>query len=150
MTARRYYRQERVVAALAWSPVAPGGSVTEGEYVVRGYSIACTDDVVFEVYEELHHDRVTGYSHSTSFTSEEFGRLGTVLSRRLPPEIDALPYGEARTAACNARRAKLEATCDEIIRTAFPEIAEAGVLSTRGGHGSCRLDYANGLAPVRP
>lgn len=150
MTVRGYYRQERIVEGRSWSPVALGGSVTDGEYVVRGYSIATTDTVIFEVYEELLHDAVTGYSHSTSFTSDEFGRLGTVLSRKLPPEIAALPYCEERTAACLARRTALQETCHEIIRAAFPEIAEAGVLATRDGRGSCRLVYANGLAPVRP
>lgn len=115
-TARReYVREERIVQRRDWSPV---GDIFGGEFVVRAYSIIASDEVVLDVWEPT-----SGFDqHSSSFTSQEHGRLGALTSRSLPSEIAALPYGEERSAQCFAYFRSLEREARAIIAAAYPEL----------------------------
>lgn len=121
-TASRNFRAERTVC------------LGHEEFVVSAYTVIGTDQVTFAVFE-----KADGFQHHSTVThSAEHGRLGSVRTRALPDEIAALPYGDERTAACDEWHRALDATCDRLIRAAFPEVSFE---SARNGTAWARLDH---------
>lgn len=138
---RDYVSDFRIVRTTDFSSTAPGGQVTTGEYLVHAYSILSTNEVVFDVYEPHTHDEGSGSSHSTSMSFDEYGRLGSVRTRRIPSDVAALPYGDERTARCHRWFASNEALCHEVIRAAYPALfAHTGSGRLKDGHGACTTD----------
>ena len=91
-----------------------------GSVVVHRYSVAGTRGlVVYAAYE------ASSYfgPHSSLFTIDG-QTCGTLPSRRLPTEIDALPVGQERFDAVDAFRHANEAEAYAAIVLAFPEAAE--------------------------
>lgn len=69
-----------------------------GDMVVSRYSILTTTRVCYRVYEPGSFTR----SHSTITHFDGLsGWYGELVTRELPPEIEALPAGNARSEACH-------------------------------------------------
>jgi hypothetical protein len=91
--------------------------------VVHRYGILCTSYVDYQVWEPT---SLRGSHHST-LTTIEGKWYGTITSRPLPPELEAMPgwkpgfWPVARIAAVQDWRAKNEAEAEEIIRSTFPQ-----------------------------
>lgn len=135
MSARDYFREERAVERREFHAALRDGALT-GEFVVRGYSIITTDLVVFNAWEPL--IRESGrYSHSTSFTSADYGSLGAVRSRVLPPEVESYQFGPERTHRVRAHHDAQDLLSEEIIRAAFPEFVS--LIRFREGEGHASL-----------
>lgn len=129
---REYVNEERAVERYDWSPF---GQIRTGDFLVHAYSIISTDSVVLDVWETTEGFK----AHSCSRTSEEYGRLGQLTSRALPPELDALPFGPIRMARVEGYLDDLRDEAEKIIASAYPELVGNG-LRLRYGAGSCSLD----------
>lgn len=94
----------------------------ESGMIAHRFSIACTSRIAYEVYEPSQ----CGGAHS-SITTIDGKWYGTLTTRPLPPEIDALPgyrpgfWPEERIAAVDAFHAELEQQAEAIIRQTFPQ-----------------------------
>ena len=90
-----------------------------GPVIVTKHSIAGTNAIVYSVYE------ISSYfgPHSTLFTIDG-ETCGSLPSRRLPKEIQAIPVGPARFEACDAFRKANEEEAYKAILVAYPEAAE--------------------------
>lgn len=86
-----------------------------GKFVHR-YNIITTPHWVYTVYEPDNRDH-------TSLFYEGDQRLGKISSRKLPPEIDALPVGPTRWDAIKVWRDQLDEQIGALINLAFPETA---------------------------
>lgn len=108
-------------------PLPPGVDLLLGpDYIaaVRGYQICSTSQVVFEALE-------TPDGHSTTCSLYLAGNteyrltLGKVATRPLPPWISILPYGDERTAACQAYFEERYQSAHAAILRALPTAAAA-------------------------
>ena len=125
-----------------WHAVNRGGvvsAVAKREYVndwrfqdgyfVHRYSILTTDWVVYAVFE-------TRNGHHSTMTGPNGESLGTVMSRPLPADVDAIPvrvngeWNQARFDACDANRDAKAELCYGLIDKAYP-----GHRGQRNGHG---------------
>lgn len=104
-----------------------------GEFTVIAFSIIGTSTVVLEALE-----KGDGIRTHSSFTRPEgvAESLGYVVSRHLPADIDAIPYGEGRTVAVGAHHRQLDKLAEGTIRAAYPDLP----IRFSGGHGTCTLD----------
>lgn len=96
-----------------------------GEIAVQRYQIIGTRIWVYAAWEPSPRraDSVgTVHSTITSIDSQP-GWYGAIGTRELPPEIEALPRGDARIEACRAYREREHARAREAIVAAFPEAA---------------------------
>lgn len=113
---------------------------TVGAFTIRAYSILSTDWVAIDVYE-------ANAGHSCTFRGDdERGVLGQYLSRPLPENIAALPFGEERTRLVGLWHRSLNVTAEDLIRTAFPEITFTGADI---GNGHALVDLAEYHAQVQ-
>jgi hypothetical protein len=89
--------------------------------LVHFYRIIGTPTVVAEVLEPG--DLASTHSSVTTVNGKWYGTLGT---RALPKEVDAIPYGAARLAAVSAHREAQIATIHKLMAQVMldPEIAE--------------------------
>jgi len=104
-------------------------TTTQGAtFAVHFGNIITTNTWIASVYEKS--AGLCGRSHSSFFTGDKVRDLlndqwpGAVASRALPADVDAIPVGEARFAACDKVRAERAILCERAIRAAFPEIAD--------------------------
>jgi hypothetical protein len=90
---------------------------TVGSVYVHRYSILSTDCVVYAAYERL-------AGHSSMTTHPALGVwIGEIHSRPLSANVDALPVGPARFAACDAFRAANDVESYKAILAVYPEAA---------------------------
>jgi hypothetical protein len=89
------------------------------EYLVYRFRVLGTRMTVYAVYEPTYN----GADHGTvtTFHGRWYGRVGT---RRIPPEIQALPLGEERTRAVEAHYSQQYELAYQVILRAFPEAAD--------------------------
>lgn len=93
---------------------------TVGAVIVHKYSVAgCRSLVVFAAYEASSY-----FGPHSSLMTLDGQTCGSLPSRRLPADIDAIPVGPARFAAVDAFRAANEAAAYEAIVAAYPEAAD--------------------------
>ena len=91
-----------------------------GDKVIKKYSVATTDLVVYEAWEP---SAIMGkHSTITSIDGQWYGRIGT---RYLPPELERLPRGDERSRAVGKWHEDQYEEAYNLIIKAFPE-AEAG------------------------
>jgi hypothetical protein len=88
-------------------------------FQVHRYSICATNCVVYSVYESIGGSYFS-VTHSTTMTGPNDERFGTVMSRRLPAHIDAMPRGDGRIAACESFRKEKAELCFSLIARAYP------------------------------
>lgn len=91
--------------------------------VAHRYNILTTTYVCYAVYEP---SSLMG-NHSTITSTEKHGWLGDITTRRLPPELDALPgwrpgyWPEDRIAQVTAWQREQDAEAEAIIRAIWPK-----------------------------
>ena len=91
-----------------------------GDKVIKKYSVATTDLVVYEAWEP---SAIMGKHNTiTSIDGEWYGRIGT---RHLPPELEKLPPGPERITAVGKWHEDQYQEAYNLILRAFPE-AQAG------------------------
>lgn len=101
-----------------------------GDMVVSRYSILTTTRVCYRVYEPGSFTR----SHSTITHFDGLsGWYGELVTRELPPEIEALPAGNARSEACHNYWHALELIAHAIILKAYPELSTNPTREISGG-----------------
>jgi hypothetical protein len=101
-----------------------------GSVIVHKFSVAGTRSLVcFAAYEASSY-----FGPHSSLMTLDGQTCGSLQSRRLPKEIDAIPVGPARFKACDAFRAANEQAAYAAIIAAFPEAAEG---KRRGGEIEC-------------
>jgi hypothetical protein len=90
------------------------------------YSILSTDTVIYAAYEDVEKSAAHPFGdHSSLLTHPALDRwVGTVDSKALPIEVDALPVGPARFVACDAFRAANCAIAQRAILLAYPEASK--------------------------
>ena len=90
--------------------------------IANRYGICCTSIIAYEVWEPSQ----CGGAHST-ITTIDGKWYGSITTRPLPPEIDALPgwragfWPEERIAAAEAFYAKNEQEAEKIIKATFSQ-----------------------------
>ena len=102
-----------------------------GPAVVSRYRIITTNIWVYEAREPMTTHRAMMSIHhpngalisSATFGERRYDWFGSIGSQDLPPEIEALPRGEGRVAACKAWRESEAHRAHEAILSAFPEAA---------------------------
>ncbi|MEI7772482.1 MAG: hypothetical protein WCI67_21010 [Chloroflexales bacterium] len=116
--------------------------------IARRYRIRLTNTVVHTVYESttLALDAPQGSRHGTITHINEVC-LGRLVSRDLPPELQALPVGETRSLAVRARYRELYAESERLLRQAFPYLVEAPV-DWIDGDGEVPVTWSAGDAEV--
>lgn len=91
-----------------------------GNIIVHSYRVAGTKSLrVYGAYEASSY-----FGPHSSLLTIDGQTCGTLQSRRLTAEIDAIPVGPARFEACDAFRAANQAEAYAAIIAAFPEAAE--------------------------
>lgn len=84
--------------------------------IAHRYSICATLDVCYTVWVKL-----GPQDDYQTYTYDDGQRLGDLTTRRIGPEIDALPRGNERSEAVQAHYRALEQQAEQIIRDAFPD-----------------------------
>lgn len=115
-----------------------------GPIAVSRYRIITTDTWVYEAREPATtHTSVTTIEHAAGTKTcrcadgvRRYDTFGAMGSQDLPPEIGAMPRGEARYAACKAWRAREAGRAHAAILSAFPEAA----YGARRSDGEIELD----------
>ncbi len=105
-----------------------------GAFTVHAYSIISTDLVAFAVLEDGNFK-----THSTVQTVGGVS-MGSLRSRLLPADIDAIPYGPERVKAVGQYHRLLDSLATEMVKRAFPQLWASDALSFRHGDGMCSLD----------
>lgn len=102
---------------------------TYQSFTVVAFSIVGTETVEFVALE------YGGERTHSAFTIVDGDSLGYVVSRILPAEINALPYGDLRTSRVGQFHEMLDQVAKAVIFAAYPELC--GVLRFSGGHAMC-------------
>lgn len=95
--------------------------------VVNRYSLCMSTLVDYEVWEPLTHYPTAPYSSHSTQTTIDGKQYGSLTTRALPPELDALPgwtpgfWPEERIAAVHAWQAENEREAEAIIKATFPQ-----------------------------
>lgn len=118
--------QEEIRAALGYQNPSHSTWIDlgEGKFAHR-YNICTTPFWIYEAWERIP-SVMDNHSSVTSIRREDgefLGWAGQIGTRPLPPEINAIPVGEERFAACNAYRQAQYEEAHALICQAFPEAA---------------------------
>lgn len=109
---------------------------TIARYVVKAFSIAGTNMVVFQAYEPTEHP---WQDFTAAFHSDRYGYLGLYTSRALPPEIESLAYGEERSRAVTEHLTIRKGDACDLIAAAFPELGGCWEPDLAAGEMVCEL-----------
>lgn len=108
------------------------GGEDSQQYVVHAYRLLGTETWVIAAYEKTDGYASTKHSSVTSFDGSN-STYGRITSRRITPEIDALPVGEARFQACAGFRETSKAFAYSLIWGVYPSLLIDGTLRFEDG-----------------
>ncbi len=90
-----------------------------GGLVAHRYGILTTSYVAYAVYRQT---ELSAHQYSSITHTDEYGWLGDITTKRLTPELDALPaWSKERSDAVGAYLDGLKHRAEALIRQAFPQ-----------------------------